>query len=236
MIDNLTKEEIDRSISKINNLEGLNFKYKDQNNSNHIFNFIGNTFEVIFDPNQETTFRERQKLNNLIKWNSEITIKVIHLRNTFVYLSTYFERHKQSNNQKDNQYYKYFAEIITYYYVATRDNILQLINSYFHSPIEEEYKVTLNSVKNILKSENNPILKIIDTFENNSKKFREEIRNGFTHKTNPFNDYYITNLEGENRLGIFYSKTIDNDEFYNQLIHNLRHLSEYIESLRKILI
>ncbi|MFP3597865.1 hypothetical protein [Chryseobacterium sp. SIMBA_029] len=231
MIENLKKSETQLAISKIQHLEGINFKYKEDNGSVYMFNFIGNTFKILFDPIPDKNIREREKLNNLIRWNTEITIKIIHLRNTFIYLSAYLNRFKKSNLSKDQQHYRYFSEIISYYFISIRDNILQLINSYIDSPIKEEYKVSLEKlIKNLNDEE---FLKIINNFEYKTKRFREEIRNGFTHKTNPFNHYYLTTIDNDDNLGINYTNTIEDEEFYKELLCNLEHLSNYIDSLRE---
>lgn len=236
MINNLTPEEIKNCISNIKKFNGLNFKYKDKNGSNFIFRWTGNSFEILLDQNEKINFKDREKMNNLIKWNSEITIKMIHLRNTFIYATTYLERYKVSNSSKDQQYFRYFAEVISYYFISVRDCILQLINSFIGSPIKDEYKVSLDSLRKKLEDRNKDILNLLNEFESNIKEFREEVRNGFTHKTNPFNHYFITTIENQDSLGISYTKTIDNEEFNNIIIQNLKFLSNYIESLRSVML
>ena len=231
MIESLTKEEIDFAISKISNLDGINFKYKDENGSNYIFNFVDDQFNVIF--NDKRSFLEKRKLNLLIKWNSEITIKVIHLRNTFVYLTTFLNRYKQTNSQKDLQSFGYFAEIISYYFISIRDYILQFININEGILIEYEYQVDFGKLKGKLL--NSEVLELLEDFENKIKNFRENVRNGFTHKSNPFNNYYLTTLTSENVLSIDNTKTINNEEFYNDFLNNLEFLSSFIENLRMLI-
>ena len=231
MIESLTKEEIDFAISKISNLDGINFKYKDENGSNYIFNFVDDQFNVIF--NEKRSFLEKSKLNLLIKWNSEITIKVIHLRNTFVYLTTFLNRYKQTNSQKDLQSFRYFAEIISYYFISIRDYILQFININEGILIEYEYQVDFGKLKGKLL--NSEVLELLEDFENKIKNFRENVRNGFTHKSNPFNNYYLTTLTSENVLSIDNTKTINNEEFYNDFLNNLEFLSSFIENLRMLI-
>jgi len=235
MINKLSKKEINIAISKIQDLEGLKFKYYDGNRSNYIFNIIGDPFLIIFDQDLEKSFQERETLNNLIKWNSEITIKIIHLRNTFIYLSTYLDRYKKSNSSKDLQYFRYFCEVISYFFVSVRDSILQLLNCYLNSPINKEHEVNLKKVKKVLEKNNQEILVFVNDFEDSIEKFRETIRNNFTHKTNPFNQYFLTTLDGEKSMGIDYTETLSNDEFYSELIRIFKSLSEYIENLRPIL-
>lgn len=233
MINELTKSEIAEAVNNIKKFNGLEFIYQDNKGSNFIFNWVGNAFEIILDQNEEVSLKERKKLNNLIKWNSEITIKIIHLRNTFIYMSTYLNRYKKGDIQKDQQYFRYFAEIISYYFVSVRDCILQFINSFLEDPVEKEYQVTLKSIKEKLSIENVAILNALNEFEDNTRKFREEIRNGFTHKSNPFNHYYIVKLENENSLGVSDTNTIDNDKFFDIILQNIEFLSSYIEALRK---
>lgn len=196
---------------------------------------FGESLEIILDSSSENDLKERHKLNNLVKWNSEITVKVLHLRNTFVYMFTYLDRFRTSNNSKDQQYFKYFNEIITYYFISIRDNILQLINVYIDFPIKKDYNVTLGNIKEKLKGTHENLLQVVIDFENKTNQFREKIRNGFTHKTNPLNFYYMTDLDNENNLGISYSETIDNDDFYNLIIKKFEYLSHYVETLREML-
>lgn len=239
MIDNLTKKEVQKSISIISEFTGLNFIYKDKEGSSYIFDIIGNDLEILLDQSLKSNLKEKHRLNNLIKWNSEITIKVIHLRNTFIYMSTYLDRYKISNNSKDQQYFRYLAEIISYFIVSVRDCILQLINSFIDSNVINDYAVNLSSLKKELNKNRNitnqNILNIIEGFESDTKKFREEIRNGFAHKTNPFNSYYTTTFEANNSLGINYGDNINNDDFYEEVLKNIQLLSLHIESLRKII-
>lgn len=240
MIDNLTEEEIKNSIYKIKNFDGINYIYNnDEQKSNYIFSFSGEPSDIIFNPKTDISLRERHELIKLITWNSEISAKVVHLKNTFIYLSTYLDRYKSLKNPSDLQYFRYFSEIISYFIVSIRDSILQLINSFTNIFIDE-HKLTLSRLKKELEKEkdskNSEILKALNEFEDRIKTFREEIRNSFTHRSNPFHGYYKTNLTCNNSLEINVNqKIMSEDEFYNKTLLIIGFLSDYIISLRKIM-
>ncbi|HEY0297727.1 MAG TPA: Cthe_2314 family HEPN domain-containing protein [Arachidicoccus sp.] len=148
---------------------------------------------------------------------------------------TYLNRYTISLKSKEQQYFRYFAEIITYYFISIRDNILQLINAYVDFPVKQEHKVNLDKIQKNLKHEHLELLEIVNKFEFYTKEFREKIRNNFTHNTNPFNGYYITEFNADNVLGIDYSDSLENEDFYKTIIENLKYLSDFIERLRTII-
>ncbi|WP_313581229.1 Cthe_2314 family HEPN domain-containing protein [Chishuiella sp.] len=240
MIENLTEQEVKKSTFRIKEFNGINLLYNNEGNSSYIFDFHGNISDILFNPNSDVSLIERHKLNNLIKWNSEITIKVIHLKNTFIYMSTYLDRYNASKNSSDLQYFRYFAEVISYFIISIRDCILQLINS-FTGVFIEERNVTLPRLKNKLEgkedSTSSKILEALNEFEKETKIFREKIRNSFTHRTNPFNGYYKTSLTDKGlEIKIEENKTdVSNDEFYSKCLLTISSLSKYIENLRKIM-
>jgi hypothetical protein len=236
MIKELLKTEVDDAIEKIKDFEGLNFVYKNDN-SNSIFNYTDNQLSTLFNFNNADSLSEIHRQNKLIKWNQEISIKIINLRNTFIYLNTFYSRFIRDNAQLDQQYFRYFGEVMSYFFVSVRDNILQLLNAYFYFPIKEEHKVKQENLEKKLKElkKHKRLCVVNRKFETKTKKYRVEVRNNFTHRSSPFSFYYETKLEGDKELSVNYKAALDNEELLEETLKALSSLSEYIIDLRKIL-
>src|SRR5690554_139235 len=232
MIQNLTTQEIQNAVDIMQKYNGIDFIYSDNNKSRYIFNFTKNTSEIIFDNSKGLEVKD--KLNNVSNWNLEITIKIAHLRNTFIYLNSFYNRYLQTQNSKDQQYFRYFAEIISYYFISIRDIMLHLINVFIDNPIKLKHKVDFKKIRKHLVEKNSPILEALDDFENKTERFREDLRNSFTHNLNPFIFYEISEINIENSLSINYSNSIANEEFRKVVIENFEYLSSYIEKLREL--
>ena len=238
MIQDLSKAEINKAASLFPSLVGLNFIYQKKENHNLIFNFLDElTFEnLLTQTDTSTTLKSIDRNSKLNKWNQELTFKILNLRNTFIYLSTFYDRYQSDKQAKSNQYFQYFVEIYSYFYISIFDNMLHIINIYFELDIKSKAVKLKHVVEKLNLSDfsTQECSKITVEFGKRTSYLRGEMRNLFAHHDNPFHFYLETSLNNY-ALNVAYKATIDNDQAYEEIVKGLTWLSEYIVSLRELL-
>jgi len=206
-----------------------------------LFHFTGND---ILDNilNKQLPFKEVAREENLIHWNLCLNNRFGKLIESYIYLTTSYNRKfpddeiKYTEEEAVNKViFDYNAESFYYFFFSTRDVIAQVLNIYccIDKP-ENGFYFDSKFIKEIKDSNIRIPLKVF----NKETKVASSFRNAFTHRFSPTQRDYravISMVEGKEVLGVNGGKFVTSKEIFENINSSLKSLEKLMHELNKII-
>lgn len=179
-----------------------------------------------------TPYEEAVKNENVYWWNNCLDNRIGKLSQTYIYLSTHYERFQHNElNQTDWFLFDYYLEIFYHYFFSTRDVLAQLLNIHFDLKMPED-KIFFNKTFALkLKPYEEQLSEAAELFIKETGE-AYNFRNAFSHRFTPTLKDNRTSPILEQTDTISFEQLNNNDP---DMIINMKRSSDLMNSLSELM-